>query len=78
VIRVYTGARLPTPKSQPNLADAASNINKAASSPAGFNTKALQEHVLTKWAGPGFSLPPTPDALPMPSKSLLTCRPKCC
>ena len=63
---------------------------KAASSPASINTKALQDHILTKltspaaklpgpgskWAGPGFSLPPTPDALPMPSPSLLASKPK--
>ncbi|CAL8465991.1 g5527 [Coccomyxa elongata] len=36
----------------------------------------LRSPLLTKWAGPGFSLPPTPDALPMPSASLLACKKK--
>ncbi|EIE18499.1 hypothetical protein COCSUDRAFT_60166 [Coccomyxa subellipsoidea C-169] len=36
----------------------------------------LRSVLLSKWAGPGFSLPPTPEALPMPSASLLASKKK--
>lgn len=39
--------------------------------PAAIAVKALQQQVLSNWAGPAFSLPPAPDRLPMPSRALL-------
>ena len=39
--------------------------------PAALAVKALQQQVLSNWAGPAFSLPPAPERLPMPSKALL-------
>lgn len=38
----------------------------------GANARELQEHIMGSFfAGPGFQLPPTPEALPLPSSSLL-------
>jgi hypothetical protein len=38
----------------------------------GAHAQELQEHILGSFfAGPGFQLPPTPEALPLPSSSLL-------
>ena len=40
---------------------------------AGANTRQLQDQIMGSFffAGPGFQLPPTPEALPLPSSSLL-------
>lgn len=38
----------------------------------GANAQELQDHIMGSFfAGPGFQLPPTPEALPLPSSSLL-------
>ena len=38
----------------------------------GANARELQDHIMGSFfAGPGFQLPPTPEALPLPSSSLL-------
>ncbi|KAK9902001.1 hypothetical protein WJX75_000864 [Coccomyxa subellipsoidea] len=59
------------PGGQPQLAS-------TASSPAAplQQNQELCANLLSKWAGPGFSLPPTPEALPMPSANLLACKKK--
>ena len=38
----------------------------------GANARELQDRIMESFfAGPGFQLPPTPEALPLPSASLL-------
>ncbi|BDA48236.1 hypothetical protein COCOBI_11-4960 [Coccomyxa sp. Obi] len=67
-----TPATSGVPTGQSGLPKQATPVHTITGSPS------LQElrSPLLKWAGPGFSLPPTPDALPMPSASLLACKKK--